>query len=147
MAKKRYIISCRVPGCKNKRLANITLCGLHRSRIERCGNLNNDPYQYKIDDISIRRYFRNIISNQHSDSKRRGHKKPAYRFKQLLEWVLQQENFLILYKNWIESGYKRGLRPSIDRINNDIGYTLDNIQIITLSENISLGNKKRRKVI
>jgi hypothetical protein len=40
------------------------------------------------------------------------------------------ENFLDLYKNWQERGFKRKYAPSIDRINNEGDYTLDNIQFI-----------------
>jgi hypothetical protein len=40
-----------------------------------------------------------------------------------------------LHKAWFESGYEHRLTPSVDRIDNNHGYTIDNIQFITQSEN------------
>lgn len=44
--------------------------------------------------------------------------------------------------NWIKSNYDHKLAPSLDRVDNSKGYSLDNIQIITASEN---SKKERRK--
>lgn len=41
-----------------------------------------------------------------------------------------------LYKDWIKSGCKLKLTPTIDRLDKIKGYTLDNIDIVTLSENV-----------
>lgn len=46
-----------------------------------------------------------------------------------------EEQFIDMYYRWQESGYKRTLSPSIDRINNNGDYTLDNIQWLPLAEN------------
>lgn len=43
--------------------------------------------------------------------------------------------FLNLYKKWQESGFKRKSAPSIDRINNRLGYSLDNLRFISHYEN------------
>ena len=48
---------------------------------------------------------------------------------------LTMPTFMSLYKNWQTSGYKRGLSPSVDRINNADGYVLGNLQWITQSAN------------
>jgi hypothetical protein len=48
---------------------------------------------------------------------------------------LPTTNFPVLFKNWKESGYQKRLTPTVDRIENSKGYSLDNIQIITSSEN------------
>lgn len=48
-----------------------------------------------------------------------------------------------LYDKWVESNYDRKLSPSIDRIDSEGGYTLDNIRFITHSENSKLGSLKR----
>jgi len=44
-------------------------------------------------------------------------------------------NYKEIHGAWVKSGYKMKLSPSIDRIDNARGYDLDNIQIITVSEN------------
>lgn len=43
--------------------------------------------------------------------------------------------FLTLYKKWQASNFDYRLTPSIDRRNPNIGYTIDNIQVITHSDN------------
>ena len=48
--------------------------------------------------------------------------------------------FMKMHKEWEESGFKRKFIPSIDRIDNDGGYALDNIQWLTLSENSAKDN-------
>lgn len=45
------------------------------------------------------------------------------------------DQFNKLHKEWIDSGFKRGKSPSIDRVDNSRGYTIDNIQWLTVSEN------------
>jgi len=54
---------------------------------------------------------------------------------EFLNKFLTDSEFLRLYKNWQISGYKRRHSPSIDRINNSLGYTLDNIRFILHTEN------------
>ena len=49
--------------------------------------------------------------------------------------------FESIYNNWVESGYTTNLMPSIDRRDNSKGYTLDNIQWLSKTEN----NKKFNK--
>ncbi len=51
-------------------------------------------------------------------------------------WTLADDSdFWPLWTAWHESGRSRRLSPSIDRINPDAGYTLDNMRWITHSEN------------
>jgi hypothetical protein len=49
-----------------------------------------------------------------------------------------KNNFYELYNNWIDSGYKKSDKPSVDRIDDYKGYSFDNIQLMTWKEN----NKK-----
>ena len=43
--------------------------------------------------------------------------------------------FMEIYRVWVKSGYQRKLSPSIDRINNNLGYILGNMQWLTQRQN------------
>lgn len=54
------------------------------------------------------------------------------------EWCNDPQNlqsFTRLHDGWKQSGYRRNLCPSIDRIDNKRGYVEDNIQWITCRDN------------
>lgn len=76
-----------------------------------------------------------IFRDQRKSSKKRGHRMPCYTIKELKKWVFSQEKFHILYEKWVKSGYKKNKIPSLDRKNNLIGYSFDNIQIVTWEYN------------
>jgi hypothetical protein len=48
---------------------------------------------------------------------------------------LKDTNFLNQYKLWQESGFKRGSAPSIDRIEEEKGYIIENLQFLSNIEN------------
>lgn len=59
---------------------------------------------------------------------------------EFLEWNSNETvktQFTKLYNNWKKCGFKRKLAPSIDRVDNSKGYTKDNIQWMTQSQNSS----------
>lgn len=66
-----------------------------------------------------------------------------------VEWSLLNDVFYDLFKVWKSNCYNRKLTPSVDRINTDIGYSLDNMRWITHSENSRLGaiSQKRKKKV
>lgn len=43
--------------------------------------------------------------------------------------------FLEMFKKWQESGFEYRIKPTIDRLDNNKGYTVDNMQILTHIEN------------
>jgi len=94
--------------------------------------------EYEKTKHSIDRLFSVIYSSQKANSKTREHKEPAYTKKQLREWVeiTNKDKFDKLLDNWIESGYKKMYKPSVDRLDDSKGYTLDNIQLVTFQENV-----------
>jgi hypothetical protein len=55
----------------------------------------------------------------------------------------QWKKYAKLHSTWVESGHQRGLCPTIDRKDSDRGYALDNIQIITLEDNLKRIRRKR----
>ena len=61
-----------------------------------------------------------------------------------LEWCNTKENylkFIELYNAWVKSNFDRKLCPSIDRIDNKVGYIPSNLQWLTLSQNCKKYNK------
>ncbi len=81
-----------------------------------------------------------IYSGQRASSKTRGHSMPEYTRLDLQAWLFEQELFHMLHKDWVESGYDRMLSPSVDRIDDDVHYKFDNIQLMTWGENIDKGH-------
>lgn len=51
------------------------------------------------------------------------------------EWALNNPEFHRTFDKWEAEGYERRIAPSIDRINSDYGYTLDNIRIVEFHHN------------
>lgn len=76
-----------------------------------------------------------IYDGQKYTSKKRGHTPPSYTKQELKEWILQQENFSILFNLWKESGFNMNNKPSIDRLDDDKPYSFSNIQLMTWKEN------------
>jgi hypothetical protein len=69
-------------------------------------------------------------------SKTRDHEKPNYSREWLFDFVLNHPNFEKLYAAWVASDYDKYLSPSVDRINDRIGYTKENIRLVTFGENM-----------
>lgn len=90
----------------------------------------------------IDRYYKTqngLISSIYNGQKKsclyRGYEMPSYSKQELKEWILNNNCFDLLYKNWVSSQYLKDLRPSIDRLDDYKTYTIDNIQLITWKEN------------
>ena len=56
--------------------------------------------------------------------------------REFVNFAKNNNTLFTLYANWQKSGFKLFDTPSVDRKNNDFGYSLDNIQFLTLIENI-----------
>lgn len=76
-----------------------------------------------------------IYDRQKRSSNGRSHDQPTYTLNELKKWFWVQDSANEMYDNWENSGYDHDLKPSVDRKDNHIGYTLDNIQIMTWKEN------------
>jgi len=89
-----------------------------------------------------------IYSSQLKSSVARGHNEPEYTQEELWEWINKQINFDSLYLNWVKSGYESRMKPSIDRLDNSVGYRFDNIRLVTWGENEQKEiDSKKKKVI
>lgn len=77
-------------------------------------------------------------------SKRRGHNPPKYSKDELRVWLLDHPDFDRLYENWVASDYDRLLIPSVDRIDDNAGYSLSNIRLVTFRQNQEKSYYQRR---
>ena len=84
-----------------------------------------------------------IYNNQIWNSKRRWHNNPDYTLWELRDKYTNDIVFNNIYNKWIESWYNINLTPSLDRINPLIWYSLNNIQVITLKDNLDKWHKER----
>lgn len=62
------------------------------------------------------------------------------------EWAMQSNSYHLLYSEWVNSGYDRKLAPSVDRVDSSRGYTIDNMEWVTHSENSKRGAISRFSV-
>ena len=84
-----------------------------------------------------------IALQQHHSAKRRGHSLPSYTREELVEWLFSLEKYHILYDRWKRSGFIKSLAPSVNRIDPNKSYTMDNIELITWGENHRLAVEDR----
>jgi len=86
-----------------------------------------------------------IYSEQKSSCKVRNHPYPTYTLANLHEWISLQPSFTSMYDTWVSSGYDKWSRPSIDRLDNEVSYTLSNIRLTTFKENNSRSHRDAAK--
>lgn len=78
-----------------------------------------------------------MYSNQRMTSRKMGRPEPDYTLKQLREWVHSHPNWQSLFDAWVASGYDKYIKPSCDRINSSLPYTLSNLRLVTFQENLN----------
>ncbi len=121
---------------------------LQRIRRSMNNNIETKKYEKTINGFIMRAY-RNMKSRITGVQKKKFH---LYKGKDLLEkevfysFAKADENFNILFKIYKESGYQIRLCPSVDRINPNLGYTLENIRFIEQYKNSSNTSRVFRKV-
>lgn len=62
-----------------------------------------------------------------------------------LTWAYAQGDLVPMFEKYKQSGWERNLCPTIDRINNLKGYTIDNIQFLTMVDNLKKDNWRKRR--
>jgi hypothetical protein len=135
--KDGYANQCRL--CRNEHQRN-------KRKIQ--GNEITHRYEKTIDGFLMREY-RNMQSRVTGVQKKKAH---LYLGKELLprdafyEWALCNPNFMYLFIMWEDGGYNRKLTPTVDRIDSSGGYTLDNMEWVTHSENSRRGSVSRNKI-
>jgi hypothetical protein len=113
----------------------------------RTGNASTKKYEKSINGFLVRSY-RNMLNRVLGIYEPKAH---IYKGKEILskeefyEFSRNDPQFLKLYKNWVNNNFDRRLSPSVNRINTAKGYTLDNIEWMTHSQNSSLASVSRRQ--
>ena len=69
---------------------------------------------------------------------------PSYTLKDLHNKYLTDRKFNRLFNEWVKHKYDKQFKPSIDRINSNKSYTMDNIHILTWAENRFKQTMERR---
>jgi len=75
-----------------------------------------------------------IYAGQQVTSRARGHAAPNYSREELTAWAFSQ-GLLHLHTAWSAAGYPKDLAPSVDRLDDLKGYSLDNIQLVCWKDN------------
>lgn len=59
-------------------------------------------------------------------------------------WSKNHPEFLILYKQWVISEFNNKLTPSVNRLDSSRGYTIDNMEWVTFSQNCTMATAVNR---
>lgn len=102
-----------------------------RSSCRLCSNLVSNAYKKSKNGL-----IRGIFVQQKRSSKKRSHPLPSYSIDEFINWFYSQDNFEDLYQKWVNSDYNKNLTPSVDRIDDLKPYSLENIRLVTWSENL-----------
>lgn len=120
-------------------------------------NERQREYRRKNNDIHTKRYektingflmrlYRNMESRIKGVQRAKHH---LYADKELLDresfylWAKGSPEFYELFGNYKQNGYERKLAPSVDRMDSEKGYSLDNMEWVTMSENSRRGSLNR----
>ena len=97
---------------------------------------NKKGYSWADDayDKSEKGVIRVIYKTQKRNSKLRGMSPPPYTKDELEAW-LYKHGFKKLYDEWVESGYIKDKKPSVDRLDDFKPYLFDNIRLVTWRKN------------
>jgi len=114
----------------------------YRAECKKCTDKRNSDYLK-----TKRGVVYSIYVNQKKHSKKRGHAMPSYTSEELKDWLYSQKKFHELYDKWRTSDYDMWLRPSCDRLDDYKPYTLDNLRVVTLKENVTRSYSDRKNGI
>lgn len=95
----------------------------------RCFGKTDDSY-----DKTQKGVIRVIYKTQKANSKSRGMDLPNYTKDEFSEWAYTN-GFESIYNAWVSNGYDRNFKPSADRLDDYMPYTLDNLKLGTWKDN------------
>lgn len=77
-----------------------------------------------------------MYSSSISRTKKKGFTPVSFTKEELEKWVYSSKEFHALYDEWVLEVYPTALKPSLDRLDDYKGYSLDNIRIVTANTNV-----------
>lgn len=95
--------------------------------------MNKTNTQLLKNTAQYRKTPKGLLTNSYNHQKNR--KKTEYSLRELQDSFIKNKRFERLFKEWQKSGYKKEMKPTVDRIDCLKGYTLKNIQVLTWAEN------------
>lgn len=105
---------------------------------KKCASSKSNTYQRTKSGLVTR-----IYASQRRRSRIRGHEPPLYSVQELRDWLLSSNLYHKLHEEWVASNYDMNMVPSIDRIDDNLGYSFDNIRITTWMSNNKKQHTKR----
>lgn len=105
----------------------------HLNKCKECAKKDVKENQTEYDKTE-KGVIRVIYKTQKRNSTIRKMSHPLYTKKQLKEWLYENQ-FNSFYGQWVEGGYDKNLKPSVDRLDDFKPYTFDNIKLGTWQEN------------
>ena len=135
--KRKKTNKCSFEGCKNLKHINCLkyrekYCSFHRRR------------------ATIGSFLSNAYSRMNERIKGTGTRNPhLYANKPIVSreifvlWSKNHPDFLRLYKSWVNTGFDRRFAPSVNRLSSKGGYTLDNMEWVTFSQNCKMASAVR----
>ena len=116
-------------------------------KARRIATNNASIHKYeKTENGFLMRMYRNMKSRVTGVQQKKAH---LYLGKELLnkeefyEWAKCSPMFMVLFRQYKESGYEQKQAPTVDRLDSSKGYILDNMQWVTQSVNSSRGALSR----
>ena len=94
------------------------------------------------------RLYRNMKSRVEGINAERAHLYmglPIIDKEEFYTWALNHPEFIKLFDTWVKKRYNRKYTPSVDRVDPTLGYTFDNMEWVTASENSRRATLRRSK--
>lgn len=139
--KRIALFKCNV--CHNDFVADVAAAKFKKQKV--CKNCLALPVIFNDDSKTL---AKRLFSHTRYNALKRGMSLPVWKnHLELEQWLVNQEKFSEMIAKWKESGYEKDLTPSIDRLDNSRSYDLDNIELVTWSENNKRGKEHLKKVL
>lgn len=126
-----HLGKCKECACKDVRENR-------KKREEFYNNFDRNRYRNNIRRMMVLKYnsMRRRINGLNLHSNLLG--KELLSKEDFIKWAFGEgkKSFMKLYKVWVKNDFPRKLSPSIDRIDNNKGYVLGNLQWLTQSDNV-----------